>query len=89
MQCFDNFQSCPVVLYNYSDQFLSSRFAGEVFHGLQEEATRTACRSHNLMVRIDHIEAALPPLETKLLTQTRRLHFAYTTGTEWIFYLQL
>lgn len=40
----------------------------------------TASRSHKLMIRVQHIEAALPPLEKVVLAQTSHIHFAYTTG---------
>ena len=56
------------------------RFAAEVFHGLQEQVMTTASRSHNLMVRVQHIETALPPLEKVVLAQTSHIHFAYTPG---------
>ncbi|XP_030481258.1 protein SCAR3 isoform X2 [Cannabis sativa] len=60
-----------------------AEFAGEVFHGLQEQVMATASRSHKLMVRVQHIEAALPPLEKVVLAQTSHIHFAYTAGSEW------
>jgi hypothetical protein len=40
----------------------------------------TASRSHKLMVRVQNIEAALPPLEKVVLAQTSHIHFAYTPG---------
>ncbi|XP_044462226.1 protein SCAR3-like isoform X2 [Mangifera indica] len=43
----------------------------------------TASRSHKLMVRVQHIEASLPPLEKAVLVQTSHIHFAYTAGSEW------
>ncbi|KAI9198792.1 hypothetical protein LWI28_022188 [Acer negundo] len=43
----------------------------------------TASRSHKLMVRVQHIEASLPPLEKAVLAQTSHIHFAYTAGSEW------
>nr|XP_011460605.1 PREDICTED: protein SCAR3 isoform X2 [Fragaria vesca subsp. vesca] len=60
-----------------------AEFAAEVFHGLQEQVTTTASRSHKLMVRVQHIEVALPPLEKAVLAQTSHIHFAYTAGLEW------
>ncbi|KAL5575232.1 hypothetical protein UlMin_016931 [Ulmus minor] len=60
-----------------------AEFASEVFHGLQEQVMTTASRSHKLMIRVQHIEAALPPLEKVVLAQTSHIHFAYTTGSEW------
>lgn len=44
----------------------------------------TASRSHKLMVRVQHIEAALPPLEKVVLAQTSHIHFAYTAGMTYI-----
>ncbi|GAU39859.1 hypothetical protein TSUD_69070 [Trifolium subterraneum] len=58
-------------------------FAAEVFHGLQEQVMTTSSRSHRLMVRVQNIEAALPPLEKAVLAQTSHIHFAYTAGCEW------
>lgn len=40
----------------------------------------TASRSHKLKVRVQRIEAALPPLEKAILAQTSHIHFAYTSG---------
>jgi hypothetical protein len=40
----------------------------------------TASRSHKLMVRVQNIEVALPPLEKVVLSQTSHIHFAYTAG---------
>ncbi|KAM1004740.1 hypothetical protein ACFX13_004941 [Malus domestica] len=60
-----------------------AEFAAEVFHGLQEQVMTTASRSHKLMVRVQHIEAAVPPLEKAVLAQTSHIHFAYTSGIEW------
>lgn len=40
----------------------------------------TASRSHKLVIRVEHIEAALPPLEKAVLAQTSHVHFAYTAG---------
>ncbi|KAL8130337.1 hypothetical protein V2J09_019492 [Rumex salicifolius] len=60
-----------------------AEFAAEVFHGLQENITITTSRSQKLMTRVKHIEAALPPLEKAMLSQTSHIHFAYTPGTEW------
>ncbi|KAM1245335.1 hypothetical protein ACFX2I_036545 [Malus domestica] len=60
-----------------------AEFAAEVFHGLQEQVMTTASRSHKLIVRVQHIEAALPSLEKAVLAQTSHIHFAYTGGIEW------
>lgn len=56
------------------------RFAAEVFHGLQEDAMKTASRSQKLMVRVQNIEATFPALEKAALAQTSHIHFAYTAG---------
>ena len=42
--------------------------------------TTTASRSHKLLVRVQHIEAALPLLEKSILAQRSHVHFAYTAG---------
>ncbi|XWS19701.1 hypothetical protein CRYUN_Cryun31cG0038500 [Craigia yunnanensis] len=55
-----------------------AEFSAEVFHGLQEQVMSTASRSHKLMIRVQRIEAALPPLEKAVLAQTSHIHFAYT-----------
>ncbi|KAE8659667.1 SCAR family protein, putative isoform 3 [Hibiscus syriacus] len=60
-----------------------AEFAAEVFHGLQEQVMNTASRSHKLKVRVQRIEAALPPLEKAVLAQTSHIHFSYTAGSEW------
>ncbi|KAB2007592.1 hypothetical protein ES319_D10G040300v1 [Gossypium barbadense] len=60
-----------------------AEFAAEVFHGLQEQVMSTASRSHKLTVRVQRIEAALPPLEKAVLSQTSHIHFAYTAGSQW------
>lgn len=63
---------------------VTCRFAAEVFHGLQEQVMTTASRSQKLMVRVQHIEAALPPLEKAVLAQTSHIHFAYTSGMDFV-----
>lgn len=40
----------------------------------------TASRSNQLKIRLQHIEATVPPLEKAVLAQTTHLHFAYTGG---------
>ncbi|KAK4386552.1 protein SCAR3 [Sesamum angolense] len=60
-----------------------AEFAAEVFHGLQEEVTRTSSRSRKLMARVQRIEAAVSPLEKAVLAQRSHLHFAYTAGSNW------
>ncbi|KAI8000687.1 Protein SCAR3 [Camellia lanceoleosa] len=60
-----------------------AEFAAEVFHGLQEQVMSTCSRSHKLMVRVQRIEAAVPPLEKVILAQKSHLHFAYTAGSVW------
>ncbi|KAL0310627.1 UNVERIFIED_CONTAM: protein SCAR3 [Sesamum angustifolium] len=63
--------------------FLYGAFSAEVFHGLQEEVTRTSSRSRKLMARVQRIEAAVSPLEKAVLAQRSHLHFAYTAGSNW------
>lgn len=49
----------------------------------------TASRSQKLMVRVQHIEAALPPLEKAVLAQTSHIHFAYTSGMDFVPHLDV
>ncbi|XP_010460691.1 PREDICTED: protein SCAR3-like isoform X2 [Camelina sativa] len=60
-----------------------AEFAAEIFHGIQEEIMATASRSNQLKIRLQHIEATVPPLEKAMLAQTTHIHFAYTGGLEW------
>ncbi|KAL5724749.1 phosphoenolpyruvate carboxylase [Ranunculus cassubicifolius] len=60
-----------------------AEFAADVFHNLQEQVVTTASRSHKLLVRAQHIEAALQPLEKAVQAQQTHIHFAYTPGCEW------
>ncbi|ESQ33960.1 hypothetical protein EUTSA_v10006666mg [Eutrema salsugineum] len=60
-----------------------AEFATEIFHGIQEEVMATASRSNQLKIRLQYIEATVPPLEKAMLAQTTHLHFAYTGGLEW------
>ncbi|XP_043689548.1 protein SCAR3-like isoform X2 [Telopea speciosissima] len=60
-----------------------AEFASEVFHDLQEQVMATASRNHKMMVRVQQIEAALPPLEKAVMSQSSCIHFAYTTGSYW------
>ncbi|CAN1810425.1 Protein SCAR1, partial [Linum perenne] len=57
-----------------------AEFAAEVFHGLQEEVTSTSSRSYKLKLRVQKIEAVLPPVEKAILAQNSHIHFAYTAG---------
>ncbi|CAA7029335.1 unnamed protein product [Microthlaspi erraticum] len=60
-----------------------AEFAAEIFHGIQEEVMATASRSNQLKIRLQRIEATVPPLEKAVLAQTTHIHFAYTGGLEW------
>lgn len=40
----------------------------------------TASRSNQLKIRLQCIEATVPPLEKAVLAQTTHIHFAYTGG---------
>ncbi|XP_068653806.1 protein SCAR3-like isoform X2 [Aristolochia californica] len=60
-----------------------AEFASEVFHELHEQATATADRSHKMIIRVQNIEAALPPLEQAISAQRSHIHFAYTAGSDW------
>ncbi|KAG9446788.1 hypothetical protein H6P81_012916 [Aristolochia fimbriata] len=60
-----------------------AEFASEVFHELHEQVTITATRSHKMVIRVQNIEAALPPLEQAISAQRSHIHFAYTAGSDW------
>lgn len=60
-----------------------AEFAADVFHDLQEEVMITSFRSRKLMVRLQQIDNALPPLEKAVLAQRSHLHLAYTAGCNW------
>ena len=56
---------------------------GVVVVNEQEQVTTTASRSHKLLVHVQQIEVALPPLEKSILAQRSHIHFAYTDGSNW------
>ncbi|KAL9842941.1 Protein SCAR1 [Arabidopsis thaliana] len=60
-----------------------SKFAAEIFHGIQEEVMITASRSNKLKMRLKQIEAKVPTIQKTVLAQTNHIHFAYTGGLEW------
>ncbi|RVW83835.1 Protein SCAR3 [Vitis vinifera] len=86
-QLWSNIVACLIISspiwssYEMVKSLSITRFAAEVFHGLQEQVTTTASRSHKLLVRVQQIEAALPLLEKSILAQRSHIHFAYTAGT--------
>lgn len=43
----------------------------------------TCSRSHNLVARVQQIEAAISPLEKAVLAQRNHLYFAYSAGSNW------
>eukprot|EP00249_Psilotum_nudum_P022838 c28655_g1_i1 orf=1070-4681(+) len=60
-----------------------AEFAVEVFHDLHEEVMTTAARSHELMIRLQQVEAEFPAVEKFLLAKTNQLQCAYTQGVDW------
>lgn len=56
------------------------RFAAEIFHDLHEEVTATAARGHNLMIRVQQLEAEVPSIEKAFLSQTDLSSFYYNAG---------
>ncbi|CAK9152606.1 unnamed protein product [Ilex paraguariensis] len=48
-----------------------------------EQVMITSSRSRKVMVRVQHIEAALPPIERAILAQKSHIHLAYMTGSNW------
>uniref|UniRef100_A0A7N0VDU8 Protein SCAR n=1 Tax=Kalanchoe fedtschenkoi TaxID=63787 RepID=A0A7N0VDU8_KALFE len=60
-----------------------AEFAAEIFHDLHEEVMATAARGHGLMARIQQLEADVPSIEKKLLSQTDHTTFYYSAGVDW------
>ncbi|GLT66112.1 hypothetical protein SLA2020_385000 [Shorea laevis] len=60
-----------------------AEFAAEIFHDLHEEVMATAARGHGLMVRVQQLEAEVPPLEKALLSQTNHALFFTNAGVDW------
>lgn len=60
-----------------------AEFAAEIFHELHEEVMATAAKGHELMVRVQQLEAEVPSIESALMCETNQLQFAYTIGADW------
>jgi hypothetical protein len=60
-----------------------AEFAAEVFRDLHEEVMATASRGHELLARVQQLEAEMPTVEKALLSETNQLRFAYTPGVYW------
>lgn len=56
------------------------RFAAEIFHDLHEEVMTTAARGHDLMVRVQQLEAEVPSIEKAFLSQTSDSFFFSNAG---------
>ncbi|XP_023636160.1 protein SCAR4 [Capsella rubella] len=65
-----------------------SQFAAEVFHCLHDEMVTTASRGHALALRLQHLEADFPSIETPILSRTDHSTFYYDPGLQWHSYLQ-
>ncbi|KAF5471477.1 hypothetical protein F2P56_008265 [Juglans regia] len=60
-----------------------AEFAAEIFHDLHEEVMTTAARGHDLMVRVQQLEAEVPPIEKAFLSQTSDSFFFSNAGVDW------
>ncbi|KAI5081879.1 hypothetical protein GOP47_0002269 [Adiantum capillus-veneris] len=60
-----------------------AEFAAEVFHDLHEEVLATAARGHELLIRVQQLEAELPFVEKLMLAESNYVNFAYNPGLEW------
>ncbi|MCO5595560.1 hypothetical protein L7F22_049605 [Adiantum nelumboides] len=60
-----------------------AEFAAEVFHDLHEEVLATAARGHELLIRVQQLEAELPFVEKLMLAERNYVNFAYNPGLEW------
>ncbi|XP_041027529.1 LOW QUALITY PROTEIN: protein SCAR2-like [Juglans microcarpa x Juglans regia] len=60
-----------------------AEFAAEIFHDLHEEVMTTAARGHDLMVRVQQLEAEVPSIEKAFLSQTSDSFFFSNAGVDW------
>lgn len=61
-----------------------AEFAAEIFNDLHEQVMGTAMRGHNMIIRVQRLEAdLLPPIEKVATSQKSHIHFAYTEGSDW------
>ncbi|KAH9298612.1 hypothetical protein KI387_030294 [Taxus chinensis] len=60
-----------------------AQFATEIFHDLYEEIMATAARGHELMIRVQLLEAKIPSVEKALVAGANQLHVAHTIGGDW------
>lgn len=57
-----------------------AEFAAEVFHDLNEDVLATAARGHELLMRVQQLEAELPLVEKMMLTETAHVKLTYNPG---------
>ncbi|KAJ1387592.1 hypothetical protein SESBI_39861 [Sesbania bispinosa] len=60
-----------------------AQFAAELFHDLHEEVMATAARGHNIISRVQQLEAEVPALEKAFLSQTHHSSFFTNGGIDW------
>ncbi len=60
--------------------YIVNRFAAEIFRDLHDELMAIGGRGHDLMVRLQQLEAELPVVEKALLSEPNQLRFAYSPG---------
>eukprot|EP00250_Pteridium_aquilinum_P012529 c20780_g1_i1 orf=639-4133(+) len=60
-----------------------AEFAAEVFHDLHEEVLATAARGHELLIRVQQLEAELPLVEKMMVAESSYVNFSYNPGVEW------
>ncbi|CAK9201608.1 unnamed protein product [Sphagnum troendelagicum] len=60
-----------------------AEFAAEIFRDLHDELMAIGGRGHDLMVRLQQLEAELPVVEKALLSEPNQLRFAYSPGSDW------
>lgn len=66
--------------------YIVNRFAAEIFRDLHDELMAIGGRGHDLMVRLQQLEAELPVVEKALLSEPNQLRFAYSPGNLLRFY---
>ncbi|KAL9268134.1 SCAR2-like protein [Drosera capensis] len=60
-----------------------AEFAAEIFHDLHEQVVATAEKGHGLTARVQQLEAELPSIEKRLLSQTNHTTPLYNSGIDW------
>ncbi|ERN13890.1 SCAR-like protein 2 isoform X1 [Amborella trichopoda] len=66
-----------------------AEFAVEIFHDLHEQVMAVAARGHNMMIRLEYLEAEIPSVEKSILSKKTHIQCAYSKGSEWHTQIQI